>query len=188
MFCDLWGHKESDRTERLNWLTDWRNPSPKYFISLYWHLPSNIKNNINYSIPIDLKENLSLLTCYGLALYIHTKKKFCVSSFGLIILGNITFKITVSQLMFYCLIQFSSILPFSLATYSFSYRHSLVVLVIKNPPPHAGDVRDIGSILGQEAPLKEGMATHFSILAWRIPWTEEPGRLQSIGLCRVWHD
>ena len=36
--------------------------------------------------------------------------------------------------------------------------------------------------LGQEDPLEEGVATHSSILAWRIPWTEEPGRLQSIGL------
>ena len=36
--------------------------------------------------------------------------------------------------------------------------------------------------LGQEDPLEEGMATHSSILAWRIPWTEEPGGLQSIGL------
>ena len=36
--------------------------------------------------------------------------------------------------------------------------------------------------LGQEDPLEEGMATHSSILAWRIPWIEEPGRLQSIGL------
>ena len=35
--------------------------------------------------------------------------------------------------------------------------------------------------VGQEEPLEEGMATHFSILAWRIPWTEEPGRLQSMG-------
>ena len=35
--------------------------------------------------------------------------------------------------------------------------------------------------LGQEDPLDEGMATHSSILAWRIPWTEEPGGLQSIG-------
>ena len=34
--------------------------------------------------------------------------------------------------------------------------------------------------LGQEDPLEEGVATHFSILAWKIPWTEEPGRLQSI--------
>ena len=42
--------------------------------------------------------------------------------------------------------------------------------------------------LGQENALKEGMASHFSILAWRIPWTEEPGRLQSVGLQRVGHD
>ena len=41
--------------------------------------------------------------------------------------------------------------------------------------------------LGGEDPLEEGMATHSSILAWRIPWTEEPGRLQSIGLQRVRH-
>ena len=42
--------------------------------------------------------------------------------------------------------------------------------------------------LGQEDPLEEGMATHSSILAWRIPWTEKPGRLQSIGSQRVRHD
>ena len=42
--------------------------------------------------------------------------------------------------------------------------------------------------LGQEDPLEEGMATHSSILAWRIPWTEEPGKLQSIGLQRVGYD
>ena len=42
--------------------------------------------------------------------------------------------------------------------------------------------------LVQEDPLKEGMATHSSILAWRIPWTEESGGLQSMGLQRVGHD
>ena len=42
--------------------------------------------------------------------------------------------------------------------------------------------------LGWEGPLKEGMATHSSILAWTIPWTEEPGRLQSMGSERVGHD
>ena len=42
--------------------------------------------------------------------------------------------------------------------------------------------------LGQEDPLEEGMATHSSILAWRISWTEEPGRLQSIEFQRVRHD
>ena len=39
--------------------------------------------------------------------------------------------------------------------------------------------------LGQEDPLEKGMATHFSVLAWRIPWTKEPGRLQSIVLQRA---
>ena len=41
--------------------------------------------------------------------------------------------------------------------------------------------------LGWEDPLEEEMATHSSILAWRITWTEEPGRLQSMGLQRVGH-
>ena len=42
--------------------------------------------------------------------------------------------------------------------------------------------------LGQEYPLEKEMATHSSILAWRIPWTEEPGGLQSTGSQRVRHD
>ena len=42
--------------------------------------------------------------------------------------------------------------------------------------------------LSQEEPLEKEMATHSSILVWRIPWTEEPGRLQSMGLQRVGHD
>ena len=49
------------------------------------------------------------------------------------------------------------------------------------------DIIDAGLILGWEDPLEEGMAIHSSILAWRIPWTEEPGRLQSMGLHRVGH-
>ena len=42
--------------------------------------------------------------------------------------------------------------------------------------------------LGQEYPLERGIVTHFSILAWAIPWTEEPGRLQSMGSQKVGHD
>ena len=42
--------------------------------------------------------------------------------------------------------------------------------------------------LGQENPLEKGMATHSSILAWRIPWTEEPDGIQSMGSQRVGHD
>ena len=52
-----------------------------------------------------------------------------------------------------------------------------MALVVKNLPANAGDLRDAVGSLGQEDPLEEGMATHSSILAWRIPWTEEPGGL-----------
>ena len=53
---------------------------------------------------------------------------------------------------------------------------------INRPPANAGDAGDTGSVLGREDPLEKEMATHSSILAWRIPWTEEPGGLQSMGL------
>ena len=49
-----------------------------------------------------------------------------------------------------------------------------MALVVKNPPASAGDVRDVGLIPGSGRSLEEGMATHSSVLAWRIPWTEEP--------------
>ena len=63
---------------------------------------------------------------------------------------------------------------------------SHMVLVVKNLPVNAGDVRsdpEVGKI-----PLEEGMATHPSILAQRIPRTEEPGRLKSMRSQRVGHD
>ena len=56
-----------------------------------------------------------------------------------------------------------------------------MALVVKNTPTNAGDIRDMGLILGQDDPLEKGMVTHFSILAWTIPWAEEPGGLQPIG-------
>ena len=56
---------------------------------------------------------------------------------------------------------------------------SLVAQLVKNPPA----MQEIWvQSLGWEDPLEKEMATHSSILAWRIPWTEEPGRLQSMGL------
>ena len=55
-----------------------------------------------------------------------------------------------------------------------------MALAVKNLPANAGDMRDVGLIPEQEDPLEEGMATHSSIVAWRIPWTKEPGGLQSI--------
>ena len=60
--------------------------------------------------------------------------------------------------------------------------------MVKNPPANAGDMRDSGSILGREDPLEEGMATHSTVLAWIIPWTEEPGGLQSMESRRVGHN
>ena len=93
--------------------------------------------------------------------------------------GSITFKI--------CILDYESL---TLWIYSYTFRFGAyqVALVVKNPPASAGDIRDAGYILGQEAPLEEGMATYSSILAWRIPWTGEPGGLQSTGSQRVRHD
>ena len=53
---------------------------------------------------------------------------------------------------------------------------------------NTGDTEMWVQLLGWEDPLEKEMATHSSILAWRIPWTEEPGRLQSIGSQRVGRD
>ena len=60
--------------------------------------------------------------------------------------------------------------------------------MVKNPPAKAGDARDAGLILGREDPLKKEMATHSSIFAWEIPWTEDLGDLQFMGSQRVGHN
>ena len=65
---------------------------------------------------------------------------------------------------------------------------SQVVLVVKNPPAMQEIEEILAQSLGWKDPLEEGMAIHSSILVWRIPWTEEPGGLQSIGTQRVRHD
>ena len=59
---------------------------------------------------------------------------------------------------------------------------SQVVQSVKNPQVSGGDTRDVSSILGLGRSPKKEMATHSSILSWKIPWTEEPGGLQSMGL------
>ena len=77
-----------------------------------------------------------------------------------------------------------------------------MVLGVKNPPANAGDIRNVNLIPGSGRsleeemavsliplfPLQKEMATHSSILAWEIPWMEEPGGLQSMGSQRVGHD
>ena len=73
--------------------------------------------------------------------------------------------------------------------------------MVKNLPASAEDAGNLGSIpesgrfpggghgtLGWDDPLEKGMATHSIILAWEIPWTEEPGRLQSVGSQTVGHN
>ena len=63
-----------------------------------------------------------------------------------------------------------------------------MVLVINNLPASVGDIKEAGSIPGSERPPGGGNGYHSSTLAWRIPWTEEPGGLQPMGLQRVGHN
>ena len=60
--------------------------------------------------------------------------------------------------------------------------------MVKNPPANAGDVEMWVKFLSWEDPLEKGIATHSSILSWRLPWIEESDRLQSMELQRVGHD
>ena len=69
-----------------------------------------------------------------------------------------------------------------------AYWASQVALGVKNLDANAGHIRDAGSIPGSGRSLGEGMATHSSILAWKILWTQRPGRLQSIGSQGVRHN
>ena len=74
------------------------------------------------------------------------------------------------------------------STYPSPYGASPVAQAVKNLPAMQKTQETQVQSLGQEDPLEEEMVTHSSILACNIPWTEEPGRLQSMGTQRVWHD
>ena len=63
-----------------------------------------------------------------------------------------------------------------------------VALVVRIPPANAGDTEPGVQFLDWDDPLEKEVSTHSSILAWKIPWTEEPSRLQSMGSQRVRHD
>ena len=79
------------------------------------------------------------------------------------------------------------IVPVCMYTHTHTHTHiaSLVAQTVKN----LSAMQEVQvQSLGQKDLLEKGMANHSSILAWRIPWTEEPGRLQSMGLQRVGHD
>ena len=60
--------------------------------------------------------------------------------------------------------------------------------MVKNPPANEGDMRDAGSIPGSGRSPGEGNGNPLQYTPWRIPWTEKPGRLQSLALHRVRHD
>ena len=60
--------------------------------------------------------------------------------------------------------------------------------MVKNPPARVGDTGAVVQSLGQEDPLEKEIATHSSILAWKLPWTGELGGLQSMGSQRVRHN
>ena len=81
-----------------------------------------------------------------------------------------------------CCSVLSYISWFSVCSINYWDAASLVVQMVKNPPAMQ---ETQAQSLGQEDPLEEGMAMHSSILAWRIPWAEEPGGLQSMGSHRV---
>ena len=68
---------------------------------------------------------------------------------------------------------------------SLSLWSSQVALMVKNLPANSGDIKDAGRPLGREDSLEKEMATHSSILTWRIPWTEEPVKVQYLGLQRI---
>ena len=80
--------------------------------------------------------------------------------------------------------------PLHCTTYRFSSDsiHHQGALKVKNPLPMQKTQETQVPSLSQEDPLEEEMATHSSVLDWRIPWTEEPGGLQSTGSQRVGHD
>ena len=63
-----------------------------------------------------------------------------------------------------------------------------MALVVKNPPPGAGDLRDGGSVPESGSSPGRGHNSHSSILAWRIPQIEGPGGLQSVGSHKIRHD
>ena len=73
-------------------------------------------------------------------------------------------------------------------TYNVDIMTQLGLLRWLSDKESACNTGDVGLSLGWEVPLEEEMATHSSILAWRIPWREEPGGLQSMGSQRVRHD
>ena len=99
----------------------------------------------------------------------------------------------ICYIYMYTHMRYIYIIYTSIFIYIYIYKiwASQVALVVNNLPANAEDVRDVSLIPGSGRAPEEGMATYFSILTWRIPWTEEPDGLRSIGSQRIrqyWSD
>ena len=101
------------------------------------------------------------------------------------VLFHFSLLLPLSNLIYFFQKQVSRASGFGLGTSYQRFRAFLMAQMAKTVP--AMQETGVWS-LGWEDPLEKGMATHSRILAWRIPWTEAPGRLQSMGLQRVRHD
>ena len=103
-------------------------------------------------------------------------------------LKKITIKLKVQKIVISIVYDISKDIAIMYLYKLYVNRASQVASGVKNPPANAGAVRDAVSIPGSGRSLEEGTATHSSILARRIPGTEELGRLQSIGSHRLGHN
>ena len=88
----------------------------------------------------------------------------------------------------FCEPEFNQVLFFLVPYMPLIIRASQLAPVVRRLPASAGDTRDVGLVPGSGRSPEQGLAIHSSTLAWRVPWTEEPGGLQSMGSQRVRHD
>jgi len=115
--------------------------------------------------------NFSYLQNLSYTMFFHYRKTKWEGSTG-------KFLCPFHALIYFCLVITKIIQMVNTLRLECISRASLVAQMVKNLP---AVLETWVQFLGQEDPLEKGMATHSSILAWRIPWTEEPGRLQSMG-------
>ena len=141
-------------------------------------LPSTEPPGKSCTFLIWMRSSLSIFSFY-LSVPVKSKKSLPNST-----QGHKDFLLFSSRSFIVLGFTFGSVIQLS----SFWYRASQVALVVKNLPVKVGDARDVSSIPRSGRSPEESRATHSSILAWRIPWTEEPGGLQSIRSHRVGHD
>ena len=143
--------------------------SGDFFFKFYWHI-------VDLECYVRLRYTAKWLSCVCIYIYTHTYVYIFFSTIG-----------------YYRYWIYFPVLYRSLLVIYFVYSSMCVLglprwLSGKESACNARDTGGTGLIPGSGRSLEEGMATHCSILAWRIPWTEEPGGLQSMGSQRVEHN